>query len=299
MKNVYLVLIVLILLLTLGIPLIVSFLYKKKKRPKMCVNVPLYVSLTSIHKNQHALLKTLKSITNQTIVPNKIFLYLSEEPSLLDEGFKNKKISNSKLSKFIQEHPIVSVEWGKDIGPYGKLLPLLKQKWDEDCIIITIDDDTVYVKDMIENLVNSYEKYRCLVANRGFTPSCSSLKNFNYLNRKKKKDTIGMYNFPTGKGGVLYKPQFFHKTKNLIFDRNTYLEYCKMQDDVWFYLIRILNDINCVFTFKKWMRGETLTHGLYKTFNKHNNKNTKVLKNAIKKLEEMGYTFQSKIMRKC
>ena len=80
----------------------------------------------------------------QTRLPDKICLYLSEEPYLLDDGFKDKKITNSELLKYINDNSIIDIKWVKNIGPYRKLLPLLKDKWDEDCIIITIDDDTIY-----------------------------------------------------------------------------------------------------------------------------------------------------------
>ena len=43
-------------------------------------------------KNQDLLLQTLQSIIKQSILPDKIFLYLSEEPYILDTGFKDKKM---------------------------------------------------------------------------------------------------------------------------------------------------------------------------------------------------------------
>ena len=52
---------------------------------------------------------------------------------------------------------------------YRKLLPLLKDKWNEDCIIITIDDDTIYDTNLIENLVNDYHTNKCVIGNRGFS----------------------------------------------------------------------------------------------------------------------------------
>ena len=110
--------------------------------------------------------KTLQSIITQTIRPDKIFLNLSEEPYLLDDGFKDKKITDSNLLNLIYENPIIDIKWVKNTGPYRKLLPVLKDKWDEDCIIITIDDDTIYHDNLIENLVNDYNKYKCVVGLR-------------------------------------------------------------------------------------------------------------------------------------
>ena len=132
--------------------------------------LPIYISLTSIFKNQDILLKTLQSIIKQTRQPDKIFLYLSEESYILDTGFKDKKITNSNLLKFINDNSVIDIKWVKNTGPYRKLLPLLKDKWEEDCIIITIDDDTVYDKNLVRNLLYDYNQHKCVIGYRGFTP---------------------------------------------------------------------------------------------------------------------------------
>ena len=64
-----------------------------------------------------------------------------------------------------------------------------------------------------------------------------NFENFDYT-KKGKLQKISLYNFLTGKGGILYKPEFFHKTKNLIFNEEIYLNICNKQDDLWFYIVR-------------------------------------------------------------
>lgn len=198
---------------------------------------PVYLSLTSIFKNQTILLKTLISILNQSVLPEKVFLYLSEEPYMLDSGFKHKMITNEELRIFLEKNKkLINVNWVKNNGSYRKLLPLLKEKCNEDCIIITIDDDTIYNMNLIKNLVNDYHKYKCMVGYRGFTSLFDKFENFNYLSRK-QTENISKYNFLTGKGGILYSPFFFHKTEQLIFNESIYLHSCKTQDDIWFYIL--------------------------------------------------------------
>ena len=254
--------------------------------------IPVYISLTSIFKNQDLLLQTLQSIIKQSILPDKLFLYLSEEPYLLDTGFKDKKITNSNLLKLINYNSVIDIKWVKNTGSYRKLLPLLKDKWDEDCIIITIDDDTIYDTHLIENLVNDYYKHKCVIGYRGFTPSFDKLENFDYFKRAKLQH-LSLYNFLTGKGGILYKPEFFHKTKNLIFNDKIYLNTCDKQDDIWFNIVRILNNINCYVGKRKWMKKDlTNGEGLFSNFNNIKyGSNNKSFKNTFKKLKEQNYKF--------
>jgi hypothetical protein len=46
----------------------------------------------------------------------------------------------------VKEHP-VSIVFTENIGPHRKLLPLLSRKWNEDCVIMTTDDDLGYIND--------------------------------------------------------------------------------------------------------------------------------------------------------
>ena len=251
--------------------------------------VPVYISLTSIFKNQDILLQTLESIMDQTRLPDKIVLYLSEESFILDTGFKDKKITDTNLLTFINNNSIIDIKWVKNTGSYRKLLPLLKEKWEEDCIIITIDDDVIYSRDLIKNLVNDYNKYKCVISYRGFTPDLDdNVENFDYFKGKELVSKY-IYNFSTGVGGILYKPEFFHKTKDLIFDETIFLNTCDKQDDIWFYIIRILNDIDCYIDKdrNKWIiKDITKRDGLYQNYNSKNNQNTIAFKDTINLLKK-------------
>lgn len=248
--------------------------------------IPIYVSLTSIFKNQSLLTKTLHSILKQTLKPDKIFIYLSDKPYMLDNGFKDYIITDNNLQTLINNNNIF-IKWVINIGSYRKLIPILQDKWNEDCIIITIDDDTIYDDNLIKNLVSDYNKYNCVIGYRGFTPACDKLKNFNYLKRSNTKN-LHLYNFLTGKGGILYKPQFFHNTNNLIFNK-IYLDICPGQDDLWFYIVRILNNINCYTSNTKYMTKDLLNDGLYVHYNRNNNHNTVTFNSIISSLKKLNY----------
>ena len=195
------------------------------------------------------------------------------------------------MLKFISDNSIIDVKWVKNIGPYRKLLPLLKDKWNENCIIITIDDDTVYDTNLIVNLVYDYYKQECVIGYREFTPSFDKIENFDYIKKHDKLQNLSLYNFVTGKAGVLYKPEFFYKTKDLIFNDEIYLNTCATSDDIWFNILRILNNINCYVGNTKWKKKNLPNNGLWHNFNKKNNTNTSNFQETLKKLKELGYTF--------
>ncbi len=252
------------------------------------MSIPIYVSLTSIYSRQEYLYECLSKLLKQRLLPNKIFIYLSEERSYHDDGFKNKEIDNSKLKNLINNE-MFSVIWGKDMGPYGKLLPLLKSKLDEDCIIITLDDDTSYDFDLIKNLVEDYDKHKCVISYRGFTPKMENLNNFDYFKRVDNIDKH-LYNFATGKGGILYHPSFFKNTQDLIFRNDIFMETCKFADDVWFYIVRIANKVPCLVKNKKWLLQDY--HDTKKSLfflNNNSQNNTKQYQQSLKKLIELGY----------
>lgn len=250
----------------------------------------IYISLTSIYDNQDELLLTLRSIRSQTVLPNRCYIYLSEGPYLLDKGFKDRQLK-SDLSKYIQHHKdLFKIRWCENIGPYRKLIPLLKKKWNDDCLIITIDDDTIYSPTMIANYLEDYNTYHCCVSYRGFTPAFTlSLKEISYYKHDQLKPTY-LYNFHTGKGGVVYHPSFFKKTKDIIFNRDIYRKCCETGDDIWFNFMRIANGVPCHVANKQYMKkDQTTTHSLYRNFNMKNDLNTINIQKTITELTKLGY----------
>lgn len=246
----------------------------------------IFVSLTSIFQNQEILLKTLKTICNQSLKPDNCFLYLSEMPYLLDLGFKNRKLNDS-LKKFLDEQKyFIQTIWCDNTGPYRKLLPFLKNNFNEDCLIITVDDDTEYDHNLIKNMVSDYEKFKCCISYRGFTMNYQgNLKKLNYEERLPLlKNNI--FNFHTGKGGVLYHPSFFKKTKDIIFKKEIYKECCETGDDIWFNFMRIANQVPCYVDNKKYMTKDNtiIKNGLYANFNSIEKLNTLNIKKTVEKL---------------
>lgn len=204
------------------------------------------------------------------------------------------------MENFIKENKnYFEIIWHKNIGPYRKLLPLLKEKINEDCLIITIDDDTEYDFNLIKNMVADYDKFKCSVAYRGFTMKVKT--DLNQLNYEERLPLIknNLYNFHVGKGGVLYHPFFFDKTKNIIFDETKYVECCKTGDDIWFNFMRIANNINCYIDNKPYMNKDNTIreNGLYYNFNIINKLNTINIRKTVNELLKLKFIKNNNIIK--
>ena len=139
-------------------------------------------------------------------------------------------------------------------------------------------------------MVEDYKKYKCVICYRGFTPDITNIEEMTYLKRKVPAIPKYIYNFPTGKGGILYHPTFFHKTNDLIFNEKIYNKICKTADDVWFHIIRIVNGVDCFLDNKTWILIDNHAHGLSSINNISDCLHNDIqIQNVIKKIKELGY----------
>ncbi len=131
---------------------------KSKPLASDLIQQPVYVSLTTMRRRIYGLSSTVGSIIEGSVLPDHIYIFVSKEPYLLDEGvteeFLLSKLSQSR--SLIAEFPFISIVFTENIGPHRKLLPLLFDKWREDCVIITIDDHEWYAKDTLSSLIMYY-----------------------------------------------------------------------------------------------------------------------------------------------
>ena len=203
-------------------------------------NPQIIVSLTSIPPRFSQLHLVIKSILQQTLLPDRLVLWLSKE-------HKNKnflKCSLTNLPKKIQnlQKNGLEIYFTKDIGSYRKLIPSLK-KFPND-IIITIDDDILYEKHTIKNLYSAYlqngkQKVYCqrsrLIERRvkkGKVEYTANTLNFTSKNNDKKLF------FTTG-GGTLFPPHILYKD---VFQESILSKLTPFEDDSWFNIMTRLNN---------------------------------------------------------
>lgn len=193
---------------------IIDIKYIKKIKDKNTLD-SLIVTLTTIPSRSPYILDTINSILCQTVLPSKICIgipYSSAREPHLKYAFPQK----------IHMHPLINIiYYESDDGPIMKLLTGLREGWNG--TIITIDDDTIYEKHLIENLTKQFN------ASLQKNVICS-------IGRNKEFDKI--YSESTllttleGYGGVLYNSSFF----NLLEMENKIKEmpyYIRTNDDLF------------------------------------------------------------------
>lgn len=198
------------------------------------------VSVTSFPKRFDQLVLTLKSIIMQNIVPKKIVVYFGSDTCIED-------ISDDMnyLKKYNVEYKIDS---SMNLKGHKKYFYALKEF--KNNIVITIDDDIIFPRTMIEELIKCYEKYPNAVCARRvhkITSKKSCILPYNlwdkeYCNIKKPSNRL----FATTGAGTLYSPYVINHLVDSTFDSDRIINLCLDADDVWMKCMETLSSIKVV-----------------------------------------------------
>lgn len=111
-----------------------------------------YITLTSWKARINKIYKTIEILLNNTVKPKKIILNLSIEE------FPNKKLDLPKnIINLLKKYYNFEIFWvKKNNNVFKKLIPTLNRIKND--LIITVDDDVYYPKDMIENMLKCFKK---------------------------------------------------------------------------------------------------------------------------------------------
>lgn len=211
------------------------------KSNKKCTE-RIIVSLTSYGKRVNNTLKyTLISMLRQSLLPDRIVVWLDTDQWI-----------NKELPKYLIEMKEYGVEvkyCADQIKSYTKLIPSLREFPND--IIVTVDDDIFYSRHLIENLYTEHCKNRkniCTVIWGLPQFRHDKLMPYNDWNEYVQHDiktSNPLAIFPKGFGGVLYPPNCFNEE---VFHSEVFKKECKFADDVWFFVMGLLNGIekSCV-----------------------------------------------------
>jgi len=162
----------------------------------------------------------INSLFRQTILPDKIVLWLSEK-------------TISPRLKELQEHGL-EIRFCEDLKSYKKLIPALREFPDD--VLVTADDDIYYGKNWFANFKWNYEKDTCKIYCQMAHEIVLGKDNriSPYERWRKRVRTVVDSNclFPVGAGGILYPPNVLHRT---VLDTSSFLSLAPTGDDIWFW----------------------------------------------------------------
>lgn len=181
------------------------------------------VSLSTLPSRIDGVVPTLKSILDNTMPPDAIYLNI---PDYSKRESRPYEIPDSIL----ELSPIVKInKTQEDYGPVTKLYPTLEVETDPETLIICIDDDIAYDPKLIENLVYASDRY---------TDDTICISGWNYI-KVLNLFTLPLY-FPFFFSrnvkvlqcymGVLYKRKFFNNVE--LFKKYMSLKPCFTTDDI-------------------------------------------------------------------
>ena len=206
-----------------------KFILRIKKYPKLnkeFINNPkIIVSLTSYGRRVGKTVPyAIMSMLNQTYPPDMIILWL-------DSSWKINTIP--KTLKDLMKYG-VEIRFCEDIKSYKKLIPTLLA-YPKD-IIITIDDDIIYSRNLIRNLIKGYQLDGNIQCSVGIVPQIIKSNHFGpYKNWTEVNGTYtGDYLVPIGAGGVLYPPKSLSPD---VLSKEDFAELAPNADDLWFWVM--------------------------------------------------------------
>ena len=187
------------------------------------------VSLTSFPAAIPYAVDAIKSILSGNTLPDKLVLYLTFSQ------FKDSKIP-LELMALSKKNPLFEIRnYDEDIRSYRKLIPALKDFPND--IIVTIDDDVQYHKNMLRDLLQLHKQIPdVIIANRAkkikLNAPYRQWKKYRWYHFFTNRLNFSFKNIQTGVGGVLYPPNSLNKK---MLNSDLFTQIAPTTDDIWFW----------------------------------------------------------------
>lgn len=184
---------------------------------------PVIVTLTTLPSRVGLLRPVLASLLDQTVPPARVVLALPEHSLREDTGYR--------LPAFL-DHPAVEVlRSERDWGPATKLIPAW-QRADPEQLLLALDDDNIYPRDLLENLLRWRQRVPgAALGLRGWNVGPSLDLNQARILYGTGLRELRPVDVLTGTWGILARRDFFDEG---LLDYRGYPEDAVWVDDVWF-----------------------------------------------------------------
>lgn len=184
---------------------------------------PIVVSMTSFSPRLDNLYIALGSLFNQSLQPNKIVLYLGDD-------VEKEKIPES-IKKLVKHG--LEIRFVDDLKSHKKYYYSLREYGDS--LVVTVDDDLIYHKDMIKKLYDTYCAFpECICAMRTheilYDGQGIPLPYSKWIKNSQRYNVASTDLFFTSGAGTLFPPHCFDERA---FDLETIKKLSFSADDVW------------------------------------------------------------------
>ena len=190
------------------------------------------VSLTSYgNRVKGSAVYTVYSLLRQRVRPERVVLWLDEKE------FNSQNLPDDL--RFLCDYGL-EVRFGKDIGPYTKIIHSLSTFPNKH--IITADDDLFYTKNFVEEFVDAHRKHPQAIitgyAKMPMTNGKHQIAPYGEWAEYHHVPASFQYNsatlFPLGWGGVLYPSHVFDDEAT---NEAVFMSLCPKADDIWLYIM--------------------------------------------------------------
>ena len=190
------------------------------------------VSLTSYgNRVKGSAVYTVYSLLRQRVRPERVVLWLDEKE------FNSQNLPDDL--RFLCDYGL-EVRFGKDIGPYTKIIHSLSAFPNKH--IITADDDLFYTKNFVEEFVDAHRKHPQAIitgyAKMPMTNGKHQIAPYGEWAEYHHVPASFQYNsatlFPLGWSGVLYPSHVFDDEAT---NEAVFMSLCPKADDIWLYIM--------------------------------------------------------------
>ena len=199
---------------------------------KSCSKDNFIVSLTSYGRRVKTCAPyAIYSMLRQSYQPDKIILWLNYKE------WNDRKLP-LLLSK-LKQKKIVDIKYCSDCRSYTKLIPALNHY--PNAVIVTIDDDIYYSKDVLKRLYEGYMKEPSKIYSMVATYAEKRESTFIPYRKWKPACYKEVYDgliFPLGYGGKLYPPKSLHHD---VCREDIFKKLSPSADDIWFWFMALMN----------------------------------------------------------
>lgn len=211
------------------------FWFRKRDQNLLSSDSNIIVSLTTYGGRIDLVHLTLRSILSQSSSPKKIYLWLSSA------NFPNEIIPKSLR---LLERNGVSIRFvSEDLRSYKKIYYTYELEKDNECYIVTADDDVYYPINWLRDIESEINKNNNLIY-------CYRAQKILFKSEFEvdRYDKWTLYNsdnathsiLPTGVSGICYPIRSLKGVTDLLF-----LEVCPTADDIWLRFITHRNGFKC------------------------------------------------------